>query len=55
MIETLLNGKLDAWWEYAFLLIISVYLWLPLIFLIYYITAKILSFFLSIIYFGRLR
>jgi len=44
MLETLSNGRLDAWWEYAILIIISIPVWLPFLWLLLFGSVKVLIF-----------
>ncbi len=49
MLETLSNGILDAWWEYAILIIISVPIWSPFLWLLMYGILKLTVFTLSLL------
>ncbi len=50
MVETLLNGRLDAWWEIVILVIIGFPFWFPIIQVLALLSLKVVSFTLSFIY-----
>lgn len=44
MIETLLNGRLDVWWEFAILIIIGLPIWFPILQFVAYISLRVSTF-----------
>ena len=55
MWETMANGKLDAWYEYAILAIISIPVWLPVISTLLLIVHRILGSILMFVYANLFR